>query len=87
MWCFFYSKADTVALFADNRILVIKKNNDCKRLRELLEIEAAAFKGYPSVIKFRFINTIESFFSINLSEQAEDKLIDCFKIYYEIIEV
>lgn len=85
--CFFYSEAETAALFSGNKVLIIRKNDYCKRLRTLLIKEADSFIGYPSVIVYRFIKTIESYFSVDLSKTAEEKLLNCFKTDFEIIDV
>lgn len=85
--CFFYSESETAALFSCNKILIIRKNDNCKRLRTLLIKEANFFIGYPSVIAYRFIKTIESYFSVDLSKTAEEDLLNCFNIDFEIIDV
>lgn len=85
--CFLYSSAETAALFSGNKILIIRKNDNCKKLRTLLIKEANSFIGYPSVIAYRFIKTIESYFSIDLSKTAEEELLNSFKTDFEIIDV
>lgn len=85
--CFFYSEAENAALFAGKKILIIKKTDNYKKLREILIKEASSFHGYPSVITQRFLKTVESFFSVDLSKAKEEELFVFFKPDFEIIEV
>ena len=63
------------------------KTDNYKKLREILIKEASSFHGYPSVITQRFLKTVESFFSVDLSKAKEEELFVFFKPDFEIIEV
>ena len=85
--CIFYSKAQYAALFAGNKILVIKKTAIHKKIYlEFREI-ASQFQGCSSIIYYKFIQQIEKYFNIDatadINEETLSKLKFKFSVYKE----
>ncbi len=85
--CFFISKAIYSALFADNRILVVKKTDFHKELHERLYQTAVEFKGFPSILYRNYISILDDYFGIEIENLLDDEIcLELFRVEYQIIE-
>lgn len=83
--CFFSSIASYTALFADNKILIIKKTEFHKELQKKLRKVLQEYKGFPSIIYFKLFSILSDWFSVNIEDLSPEKLLGIFKVEYQII--
>lgn len=83
--CFFISKATYTALFADNKILIVKKTDFHNGLQNKLRDVLHEYKGFPSIIYFKLFSILSDWFSVNIENLSPEKLIGIFKVEYQIL--
>jgi len=85
--CFFISKAVYAALFADSRILVVKKTDFHKELHDRLYRTSVEFKGYPSILYRNFIAIFDDYFDIEIENLKDEELFpELFGVEYQVID-
>lgn len=84
-FCFFISDATYTALFSDNRILIIKKTEFHDELQKKMRKVVLDYKGYSSIIHFKFYSILSDYFSVNMEEVPLEKCLNLFKSEYIII--
>ncbi len=82
--CIFYSNAKYIALFAGNKILVVKKTAVHEKLYLEFHKIASQFHGYNSVIYYKFIQILEIYFNIDVSTDIDETLLFKFNLEYAI---
>ena len=85
--CFFISKAIYAALFADNRILVVKKTDFHLALHERLYRTAVEFKGFPSILYRNYIAILDDYFDVEIENLKDDEIcLELFRVEYQVID-
>lgn len=85
--CFFISKAAYAALFADDRILVVKKTAFHLALHERLYITAVDFKGFHSILYRNYIAILDDYFDVEIENLKDGECcLDLFRVEYQVID-